>query len=497
MRTNISLLSFFFLSYFTEAQVTSDALLFSEHHLTINARSMGLGNAMGALGGDLSTANLNPAGIAVYRRTEIALSVGSLFDYTTTDFIGNINKDRMSQFSFGNFGFVLPSKLRRNADKWKYVNVGVTINRLSNYARTFSFQGLSNGSRIQAFAENANGYSVDELDPFEGWVAYHSFLIDSIAPFTFAPNGGVSDTTFTYKSQRVQRKGGVNELGLTIGANYNNKLYIGATIGVDFLSMKEDLLYKESADSLDFQALDFTEERKINGTGINLKLGAIYRINKTFRIGFAIHTPTAYRLVDSYNTGLYGRIVYDSQTEENDFLIEDQDPDVLQHDLSSSWVFMGSLGMVISKRGFIGVDLEYTDYGWATFSLLENDKTPANNQFIENLNKRIQNSYQGVLKARIGAEVVVGLARIRIGYQFQSSPYREPVEGVTDFRHDISAGIGIRWKHFFLDFAYVHTLKDFEFSPYASASTIQSVTGFSQTGHAMLTIGASIFRNSM
>ena len=496
MKSYILLISFFFLYQITEAQVTSDALLFSENHLTVNARSMGLGNAMGALGGDLATANLNPAGIAVYRRTEIALSIGSLFDNTTTDFNANVNKDRMSQFSFGNFGIVLPSKLRRKPNKWKCINVGVTINRLSNYARTFSYEGFSNGSRIQAFAENAHGYTTSELDPFEGWVAYHSYLIDSVAPVTYAPNGGVSDSTFTYKSQRVQRIGGVNELGLTIGGNYNNKLYLGATIGVDFLSMKEGLLYKESADSIDFQALEFNEERKINGTGINLKLGAIYRINKMFRIGFAIHTPTAYRLVDSYNTGLYARIVYDS-LQENDFLIEDQEPDVLQHDLSSSWVFMGSIGMVIPKRGFIGIDVEYTDYSWATFSLLENDKTAANNQFIGDLNKRIQNSYQGVLKARIGAEVVIGLARIRIGYQFQSSPYRESVEAVTDFRHDISAGLGIRWKHFFLDFAYAHTLKDFEFSPYTSASTIQRVTGLSHTGHAMLTIGASIFSNSL
>ena len=228
MKSNVLLILFFFLFQNVKAQITSDALMFSENHLTVNARSMGLGNAMGALGGDLSTANLNPAGIAVYRRTEIALSIGSLFDYTTTDFVGNNRNDRMAQFSFGNIGLVIPSKLRRNSNKWKYINVGVTINRISNYAKTFSFSGYSNGSRIQAFAENANGYSISELDPFEGWVAYHSYLIDSVAPFSYAPNGGVSDSTFTFKSQRIKRTGGVNELGFTIAANYNNKLYLGA-----------------------------------------------------------------------------------------------------------------------------------------------------------------------------------------------------------------------------------------------------------------------------
>ena len=69
------------------------------------------------------------------------------------------------------------------------------------------------------------------------------------------------------------------------------------------------------------------------------------------------------------------------------------------------------------------------------------------------------------------------------------------VEGVTDMRHDISAGLGIRWKHFFLDFAYVHTLRDFVYNPYSHSTTVQEVRGMSQTGQAMLTVGASIFRS--
>ena len=72
----------FFIYTPIQAQVTSDALLFSENHQTVTARSMALGNALGALGGDMSTANLNPAGIAIYRRMEIGLSIGALFDNT-------------------------------------------------------------------------------------------------------------------------------------------------------------------------------------------------------------------------------------------------------------------------------------------------------------------------------------------------------------------------------------------------------------------------------
>jgi hypothetical protein len=491
---SIFILSISFLYQITFAQLTSDALLFSENHSTVNARSMALGNSLGALGGDLSTANLNPAGMAVYRRMELSFSLGSFFDNTTTDFLGNKNKDRMSQFSFGSAGLVVASKLRNNSSGWKFVNFGITVNRLSNYGRTFSWSGLSSGSRIQSFAENASGYSIGELDPYEGWVAYYAFLIDSVGPVTYAPNGGISDSTYTFKSETLRRTGGVNELGLTVAGNYNHKLYIGATLGIDFLAFNEDKIYSESADSMDFQTFDFAENRNVKGTGINFKLGIIYRVNKSLRFGLAVHTPTAYRLVDSYNSGLYGRIVYDSVPRVNDYPMEGQDPFVLQHDLVTPWVFMGSLGIVIAKRAFIGIDVEYADYSWSSFSLLDNDKTTSNNQFISDLNKRVQGEYQGTLKARIGGEVAIGIARIRLGYQFQSSPYQKSVTGITDFRHDISVGAGIRWKHFFIDFSYVHTISDFAHIPYSSTTLVQQVTGQSQTGHAMLTFAASVFK---
>ncbi len=487
-------LSISFLSQITFAQLTSDALLFSENHPTVNARSMALGNSLGALGADLSTANLNPAGIAVYRRMEFSLSLGSLFDNTTTDFLSNKNNDRMSQFSFGGAGLVVASKLRKNRSGWKFVNLGITVNRLSNYGRTFSWSGLSSGSRIQSFAENARGYTIGELDPFEGWVAYYAYLIDSSGPAAYVPNGGISDSSYTFKSETISRTGGVNELGLSVAGNFKHKLYIGATLGIDFLTFNEDKVYSESADSMDFQTFDFAENRNVKGTGINLKLGIIYRVNKSLRFGLAIHTPTAYRLVDSYNSGLYGRIVYDSVLQESDFPMADQEPLVLQHDLVTPWVFMGSLGIIIAKKGFIGINVEYADYSWSSFSLLDNDKTTSNNQFISDLNKRIQGEYQGTLKARIGGEVAIGMGRIRLGYQFQTSPYQKPVTAVSDFRHDISVGAGIRWKHFFIDFCYVHTISDFLHVPYSSSTLVQQVTGQSQTGHAMLTFAALIFK---
>ena len=52
-------------AFFAGAQDTYDAILFSQNHYYGTARSMALGNAMTALGGDLGSIGINPAGSAV------------------------------------------------------------------------------------------------------------------------------------------------------------------------------------------------------------------------------------------------------------------------------------------------------------------------------------------------------------------------------------------------------------------------------------------------
>jgi hypothetical protein len=455
---------------------------------------MGVGNALGALGGDLSTASRNPAGISIYRRAEFSFSLGGFGQAIRTDFFGNESRIRQNRIAYGSAGLVIPTRIRGNSD-WKSVNFGITFNRLANFDRDFEYSGTTTGSRVQAIAERAEGLSDPNSDPYEVGPAYEAFLIDPLGNGAYIGNGGSADPdALVDKDQSVTRSGGINELGLTFGGNYNNKLYLAASLGINFLNYRDDRLYSEFTPDLNYISMDFEETRSIEGTGINLKIGAIYRINKTFRVGAAVHTPTAYRLTDSYNTGLYARIIYNDTLRESSFDMIDQEPNVLQHNLSTPWAFMLSGGAVIAKRGFIGVEVEYLDYGTASFSLLQDERSPANNQFINAVNNGVQDNYQGVFRAKVGGEVTVGIARLRLGYQFQSSPYEVAVDGVSDFRHDISAGVGLRWKHFYLDAAYQHTLREFEYSPYATSINAQRVTGNMVNSQVMLTLGVVMFR---
>ncbi len=480
-----------FCPFWLLAQYTSDAFLFGETQALTNARSIGVGNTLGALGADMSVININPAGLGVYRRSEISISAGGLFDNTKNNFqtARTTSKDRMSQLTFGNIGLAIAIPTDDGSD-WKFVNIGISVNQLANFSRNVSYDGITEGSRILSFVDAAQGIAPDNLNAYESRLAYNAFLIDEDVAGSGNYTSPVIASDQIAKSQSVQRRGGIHEFGLSLSANYKNKLYIGATIGIPILQLKDFRYYQEAAtnDTIPFEAMSFSEERVVKGVGLNLKLGMIYRINKNFRFGLAVHTPTAYSLTETFDTEIYGKLWYGSTLKEN--TLKPDKIQSLKHKLNTPWVFASNLGIVIGKGGFIGMEVSYKDYSLSEFSLYDEDLTISDKQYMRNLNRSVIKTYQGTLNAKIGAELVLDETRLRVGYQFQTSPYTQSVPNVNDFRHDISAGVGFRWKNVFLDFAYVHTLRNFEYIPYSSPQQ-QRIVSNQQTGVFMITLGST------
>jgi len=473
----------FALSFLTlEAQMSSDALLLSEHAHFTTARSMGVAGAMGALGGDMSSMFNNPAGLGVYRSSEFQISPGLQFTGIRTTFVSDsllpLALNNRTGIYFGGLGFVYSEELTGD---WKNVNFGISYSRLASFNRSFSFSGVSTGSRLVNFTEEANnsGALPGNLDPFEEQLAWDAYFIDN-------PNGGASyvgaatDSNYIKKSQLFRQSGGISELGICLAGNYKHKLYIGGTLGVDFIKQRELKDYEESdlSGNMDFKSLRFREERNVSGIGINFKLGLIYRVSKHLRMGLAIHSPTAYGLNETYDTQLSGAVIW------NDTLRTTTDENALasptgefQHNFYSPWLFNFNVGIVLGDKdaktkGFISLEGEYLDYSSATFSLKASDAsvTIGDQEYINKVNSAISGTYQGVARAKIGAELALDKIRLRAGYRLQTSPYQKAVKGVNDFRNDISLGFGIRNEDFFFDIAYNYTIAGFEYSPYYATS---------------------------
>ena len=489
---------FFFISlvivqhHVVYAQYASDALLFGGNNSSFTARSLSVGNSLGALGGDLGAVISNPAGLGIYRRVHIGVSLGGDFDLVQSDFNGNIDRFTRNQVQFGGVGMAFPIT-KRLPDRWTNLNGMIAYHKTHSFSRDYGFDITSTGSRILSFMDNAQGISIDQLNPFEERLAYDAFLIDLDGSGTNNYVAPVISSDIIQKQQRVQQRGGTNALTFGIGAGYNNKIYIGASLNVSFLRFRDDRYYNETAtnDTIPFVSMQFAEFREVDGTSINAHLGLVYRVNKWLRMGFSVKTPFKYRLVESYDTEMQGSVYYFGELKDSTY--KPEYIQTFQHDLLTPWQFNASIGFLIKKSGFISLELDYFDYTWSSFTLLEDDKTAANLNYINTVNQSIQDNYRSVFRAKVGFEFGHRSFRFRGGYRFSSSPYTTELAGLTDVRHDISFGIGLRWKHYAADLAVVHSIDDFENIPFYVDPPIQTLNNRNGT-QFMISISAYMFR---
>ena len=105
------------------AQTIYDATNIAQKELNGTARFVGMGGAMGALGGDISTIGTNPAGIGIYRSNDAMLTFGYSMTGTESNYVGNKFETNKNRWSFDNAGFVIASKIG-NHTPLRYVNFG-------------------------------------------------------------------------------------------------------------------------------------------------------------------------------------------------------------------------------------------------------------------------------------------------------------------------------------------------------------------------------------
>ncbi len=486
-----ALLFALFIAQMANAQLTSDAFLLSNNSYRATARALGVGNAMSAIGGDISVASTNPAGLAISRKSEFILSPQIAFNRVDADFGGETLSDNRSGLALGSLGIMLSNPLD---GKWKSFNFLLSYNKINSFNQNISYSGVSFGSRLQRFALDANGTRPADLNPLESQLAYDTYMIDLVDTANFIYTSALGDSNFVRKSEFIKQTGYNNELGISGAANYNNKLYIGGTLGIDILRYKEVKSYEEFEEtgSIDFKEMDFDETRNIRGVGLNLKGGLLYRFNKYFRMGAHIHTPTLYRNTETYSTRMYGEIFYRGRLEQNSY------PSLIQgeylYTVRTPWTFGLSAGAVLGTRGFFSAEAEYINYKNASFGVAAND-TSANintKRFLENLNRNVEGVYKAAFRLRMGGELVASkVLRLRAGYQLQTSPYQVAIAGVNDLQHVINFGFGFRVDGFFFDLAYSHFLQQFLYSPYAptSVSNIQNIKAQVNKGLVSMTFG--------
>ena len=468
MLYRLSILIALSFSLSTLAQNHIDALRYSQESLWGSARYVSMGGAFGALGADGSSASSNPAGIATFTTGQFSASI-------------NINEARTdgseSKSSFGqkqsfakknsatipNLNYIsaniFPPEI--GAD-WDRLNFGIGYNKLADYNNRIYLEGSNSSNSLSTYIlQNSQGKTYDELDIL-GQLAYMTYLTDTVGnEITYnSPLDSLLNRTQTYKSNS---SGGKNEFYLSFGTAYQNKLFIGMTLGFPSIEYREKNTISETGfdSTIDpesaLESFDYTSNLNVEGSGINLKLGLIYKIDDAIRYGFALHTPTYYEIHEEYSSSMNTTFLSDSTYSSETYL------GLFDYGLSTPLKIINSLSFVIKKRAIISLEHEYLDYSNANL----------NSDFysFENENNEINTVYASTQNIKLGTEIRVHpQLSLRAGYAYFGSPFTDKYNlASTEF---LNFGLGIKVNQYTFDLALVNSYSQNEMSIYPNSEEV-------------------------
>ncbi len=444
------------------AQNETDALRYSQNFFGGTARSTAMGGAFGALGGDFSSASLNPAGIGVYRSNEATISPGLIFDNTLTDYLGNNRTDNMYQFTLNNLGFVFSNQTGKDKG-WVGYTFGIGYNQLNNFNRNTMMEGimLSGGSESSSYLDNfTNNANAGDWSDYYEQLAWDANLM----PFDTLSQEYWNDINEAGYGQsqrrRIRETGSMGETAFTFGANYGNKLYFGATFGIQRLrySNYTDHTEVDDAQIIDyFESFTFRETLETRGTGYTFKAGIIFRPISLIRIGAAFHIPTFYRIKEDFYTDMSS--TFDEGTGEPEYF-ERSPVNQFEYWLRTPYRAIGSVAFQVGRIAMIDVDYEYVDYRHANMDSRVSDYN------LLDVNDRIQNVYSVAHNLRAGAELHLSPMYLRAGAAFYDSPFNSEEVNAEAWNMIYSGGLGFRGKSVFFDMAYSLRTNDYQYYLY-------------------------------
>lgn len=435
----ISLLSFHFANY---GQNEVDALRYTFFNPTGTARYTSLGGAMGALGGDLSAITFNPGGIALFRGNTMAFTPMWVSNSAKTSYYGEKHSQHKYKLQIANIGFVSTMESAWNDESIKFVNFGVSYNQLGNFNRNVLISGFNDKSSLLDIETHkvTNG---EKNNLFQKADLIYPHPDDS----TKLTNDFQRHGYGAQQSKNIRSEGDIGEYTISGGINFQNRLYLGISLGILRVNYTETSEHTETPqnnkDLLFFNSKNYF---KTSGSGMNLKIGVIGRVTDWLRLGAAIHTPTAMSLEDTYNNEVNARIHYkegikDRQAKTNTSHYEWKVTTPFRANVSAA-LFWGKLGLIsidYEVLNYASINMEAKDYDFLT----ENEK--------------IKEIYRHAQNLKIGLEYNLGPISFRGGYAFLASPFNSQFDNNKANYSIYSAGIGLKTNRFFVDIAGKYT----------------------------------------
>ena len=453
--------------FFIQAQDLADALRFSQLQTQGTARAGAMGNAFGALGGDFTSVSINPAGIGLYRSDEVTITPKSSHTRTESSYWNSGAEDTDYKFTLNNFSYVSAIPASSGSELGLIsINLGIGYNRLKEFnSNAFAIGNNINGSYLDYFADNANRGI---------WSDHYEKLAWKTDVLLKDKNTGeywhdIQDAGYGQNQRKsISKSGSIDEYSFAVGVNFNHKLYLGASFGMTNVYYRESTTIYENDAQENIPYLNnftFNSYLKTYGYGNNFKFGLIYKPVQAIRLGVSIHTPTWYRLHDSFETSMQSSLTYDDGSGNYN---ERSPLNYYDYRLETPLRTTFSGAFVKEKKGLISIDYELINYGMAK---LRNGGDGYNfNQ--ENID--ISEAYKTSGNLRVGGELLISKAiSLRGGYEYQQSAFNTNAFGAAQPNSNAnlmvySGGLGFKSGLFFADIAYRYSTINYYDYPYST-----------------------------
>ena len=440
----------------------NDRLVNNSSDVIGTSRYVGMGGALGALGADMSVISWNPAGIGLYRKNDIALTMGGLWGKSS------ISEENRGKFTFDQAGFVL--NMKTGGENCPYVNFAFNFQKKKNFNYNF-------------YADDANPYELSQMDQVaeltdwdEGWQNNLAGMALENGYFLTKTNSSGDEYRYNKYSTLSNEythhsEGSLQSFDFNISTNVNDRAFFGLTVGVDNMRYRGWTYYREY--DLGEQAkYDLNNDIRVTGTGVNVKFGTIIRPieSSPFRFGFVVETPTWYRLKNSTLFDLARGAAYGGQK------IEPWES-YLKFNVRSPWKVRTSIGSTVGTTFAWDVDYEFAAYAGTSMGYPRDeyaDGSTSGNVKDQAMNQMTRDNMRGTHTLRLGLEAnaTKNLA-FRLGYNLSTSAYKKHISfdqynlnsSAMDYATSTSfmrlgntniltLGMGYHSKSFYVDLAY-------------------------------------------
>ena len=426
--------AFFLAGGIAYAQGEMNAYTMSQTDLNGTARYLGMSGAFGALGGDISSMSTNPAGLGIYRSSEVVTTISLSSIKANTNWNGSKADESKTKFNFDNIAYVgyFPTGNDEGIVGW---NIGLSYNRVKSFNRSYRMNGAQPFSVADYAADMAHGIPEKDLtlvsgkfDPYFDANNYWLSVLGYEAGF-FKPNTSGGDTYHSafgepgsngwgaYSPQNVDllvnEKGSIGQYNISFATNISNRFFLGATVAITDMDYNLTTRYTEDFTVKDLLWLD--NGLSTDGTGYAFNIGAIVRPVDFLRVGIAYNSPTWYKMTDYFH-GSAQVVIDDVEGKVKE--TPDYQAGEYRFRTPDRWIFSVA---GVGQNFLISADYELTNYKRMNLSDVDGYDMPQTDDIKGDF------GMSGTLK--VGAEYkVTPQFSVRAGTLWRTSPMKQHVK---------------------------------------------------------------------